>query len=214
MLSPDEMVQRIRYTNCRIVATNLCSNKDISIFQGRDTSSGIPQCIVQISNTCLSDCAPSDIHVLCGWFASALLVNPNTFRRIGYNDCHVNGGNPLRLGDIARSEFANSFMYSLRRRAKPGQWNNRVYIVGDIADVCTKTLALLKDKMAMWENNPEHCVRIVNTCIICCAPSDIQVYFAYDDVCLEERGRSLKHSSVIQFDYSSSFMYPLCFKSS
>ncbi|XP_024360234.1 uncharacterized protein [Physcomitrium patens] len=134
MLSPDEMVQRIRYTNCRIVATNLCSNKDISIFQGRDTSSGIPQCIVQISNTCLSDCAPSDIHVLCGWFASALLVNPNTFRRIGYNDCHVNG------------------------------------------DVCTKTLALLKDKMAMWENNPEHCVRIVNTCIICCAPSDIQVY--------------------------------------
>ncbi|KAG0557915.1 hypothetical protein KC19_11G166000 [Ceratodon purpureus] len=114
MLSPDEMVQRIQYTNRRILATNVCTNKDISIFQGRDTSSGIPQYIVQISNTCLSDCAPSDIHVFCGWFASALLVNPNTFRRIGFNDCLVNGGKPLRHGDIVRFEYANSFMYALR----------------------------------------------------------------------------------------------------
>lgn len=113
-LSPDEMVQRTQYTNRRILAANMCTNKDISIFQGRDTSSGIPQYIVQISNTCLSDCAPSDIHVFCGWFASASLVNPNTFKRIEFNDCLVNGGNPLRHGDIIRFAYANSFMYTIR----------------------------------------------------------------------------------------------------
>lgn len=114
MLSPDQRVERARYASRRILASNMCTSKDISIFQGRDTSSGIPQYVVQISNTCLSDCAPSDIHVFCGWFASALLVNPNTFRRIGYNDCLVNGGKSLRHGDIVRFEYANSFMYSLR----------------------------------------------------------------------------------------------------
>jgi len=97
-----------------VLSAGMCTNKDISIFQGRDTSSGIPQYIVQISNTCLSDCAPSDIHVFCGWFASASLVNPNTFKRIQFNDCLVNGGNPLRHGDIIRFAYANSFMYTIR----------------------------------------------------------------------------------------------------
>ncbi|KAH8937422.1 hypothetical protein BDL97_16G027400 [Sphagnum fallax] len=107
--------QARRFKSRRMLAPNrVCTNKDISIFQGQDGSSGIPQYIVQIVNTCLSNCAPSDIHVYCGWFASALLVNPNIFSRVAFNDCLVNGGRPLRPGDIIRFEYANSFMYPIR----------------------------------------------------------------------------------------------------
>jgi hypothetical protein len=107
--------QARRFKSRRMLAPNrVCTNKDISIFQGQDGSSGIPQYIVQIVNTCLSNCAPSDIHVYCGWFASALLVNPNIFSRVAFDDCLVNGGRPLRPGDIIRFEYANSFMYPIR----------------------------------------------------------------------------------------------------
>ncbi|CAK9212254.1 unnamed protein product [Sphagnum troendelagicum] len=104
-----------RFRNRRMLDPNqVCTNKDISIFQGQVGFSGIPQYIVQIVNTCMSDCAPSDIHVYCGWFASAMLVNPSIFSRVAFNDCLVNGGRPLRQGDIIRFEYANSFMYPMR----------------------------------------------------------------------------------------------------
>ncbi|XP_024400377.1 uncharacterized protein [Physcomitrium patens] len=79
---------------------NLCTNKDISISQGPDGSPGMPHFSVQIVNTCMSGCAPSQVHVYCGWFASASLVNPNIFQRLAYNDCLVNGGRPLKQGEI------------------------------------------------------------------------------------------------------------------
>ncbi|KAJ7296456.1 hypothetical protein O6H91_16G046400 [Diphasiastrum complanatum] len=97
----------------RKLLASACTNKDLSISQAHESSSGIPQFVVQIVNTCLSNCAPSDIHVFCGWFASAPLVNPNVFRRIAYNDCLVNNGNPLRHGEVIRFEYANSFMYPM-----------------------------------------------------------------------------------------------------
>lgn len=102
-------------TNRRmLIPANVCTNKDISISQGSDGSSGIPRYFVQIVNTCIFDCAPSQVHVYCGWFASALLVNPNTFRRLAYDDCLVNGGKPLKYGEIVRFTYANSFMYPIR----------------------------------------------------------------------------------------------------
>ncbi|KAJ7554741.1 hypothetical protein O6H91_05G007000 [Diphasiastrum complanatum] len=101
-----------RFTSRKLLA-DTCTYKDISISQSREGFSGIPEYIVQIVNTCISDCAPSDIHLYCGWFASAPLVNPNIFRRVGYNDCLVNGGKPLKHGDIIRFEYSNSFMYPL-----------------------------------------------------------------------------------------------------
>ncbi|KAJ7554742.1 hypothetical protein O6H91_05G007400 [Diphasiastrum complanatum] len=103
-----------RFTSRKLLA-DTCSNRDISITQGRDSSSsGIPQFVVQIVNTCrASSCAPSDIHVFCGWFASAPLVNPKAFKRLAYNDCLVNDGNTLRPGEIIRFHYANSFMYPL-----------------------------------------------------------------------------------------------------
>ncbi|CAK9328930.1 unnamed protein product [Citrullus colocynthis] len=91
-----------------------CSNRDISISQSKDSTSGIPKFIVQITNTCLSlDCAPSDIHLHCGWFASAKIVNPSIFKRIFYDDCLVNGGKPLKISQTIRFTYSNSFMYPL-----------------------------------------------------------------------------------------------------
>lgn len=55
---------------------------------------------------------PSDTYVFCGWFDEALLVNSNTFKRIEYDYCYVNGGNPHGLGKFVRFVYANSFMYS------------------------------------------------------------------------------------------------------
>ncbi|KAK2990238.1 hypothetical protein RJ640_014690 [Escallonia rubra] len=91
-----------------------CTNRDISISQSIGSSSGIPQYIVQIVNTCVhSGCAPSNIHIHCGWFASARIVNPRTFKRVAYDDCLVNGGRPLRTSQTIRFTYSNSFMYPL-----------------------------------------------------------------------------------------------------
>ncbi|KAK1279331.1 hypothetical protein QJS04_geneDACA004589 [Acorus gramineus] len=95
-----------------------CTNRDISISQSRDTGApGIPQYIVQIVNTCVFGCAPSDIHLHCGWFASARIVNPRTFKRVSFDDCLVNGGRPLRSSQTIRFTYSNSFVYPLRFRS-------------------------------------------------------------------------------------------------
>ena len=62
-------------------------------------------------------CSASEIHVHCGWFASAPLVNPAIFRRVAFDDCLVNGGRPLPFGHILRFHYANSFMYPLRLKS-------------------------------------------------------------------------------------------------
>ncbi|OAY56130.1 hypothetical protein MANES_03G204733v8 [Manihot esculenta] len=97
----------------KLLIHDSCTNRDISISQSRDFTSGIPQYIVQIANTCVSGCAPSDIHLHCGWFASARMVNPTTFKRLSYDDCLVNAGKPLNKSQIIRFTYSNSFMYTL-----------------------------------------------------------------------------------------------------
>ncbi|XP_010027103.1 TPD1 protein homolog 1 [Eucalyptus grandis] len=92
-----------------------CTSRDISISQSRDSSSsGIPQFIVQIVNTCtMPRCSPSGIHLHCGWFASARVVNPRSFKRLSYDDCLVNGGEALKSSQVVRFTYSNSFMYPL-----------------------------------------------------------------------------------------------------
>ncbi|ERN03113.1 hypothetical protein AMTRI_Chr02g263620 [Amborella trichopoda] len=99
--------------NRKLVSSGACTNRDISISQSRDATSGIPQYMVQIINTCVSGCAPSNIHLHCGWFASAKIVNPNTFKRLSYDDCVVNQGRPLKRSQILLFTYSNSFMYPL-----------------------------------------------------------------------------------------------------
>ncbi|GMP76335.1 hypothetical protein CsSME_00033059 [Camellia sinensis var. sinensis] len=103
------------YLNHRKLVLHVsCTNRDISISQSRDSTSGIPQYIVQIVNTCVvSGCAPSNIHLHCGWFASARMVNPRVFKRLFYDDCLVNAGKPLKTSQIIRFTYSNSFMYPL-----------------------------------------------------------------------------------------------------
>ncbi|EYU29660.1 hypothetical protein MIMGU_mgv1a023865mg, partial [Erythranthe guttata] len=98
----------------KLMTKGVCSKWDISISQSTYPSSGIPQYIVQIVNTCVSGCAPSNIHLSCGWFASARIVNPRTFKRVSFDDCLVNGGKPLKSSQSIRFTYANSFMYPLR----------------------------------------------------------------------------------------------------
>ncbi|KAM4116573.1 hypothetical protein ACJW30_02G060200 [Castanea mollissima] len=106
------------HSSCRtLLLHGTCTNRDISISQSRDSTSGIPQYIVQIVNTCVSGCAPSDIHLHCGWFASARIINPRTFKRLSYDDCLVNGGKPLKTSQVIRFTYSNSFMYPLAFKA-------------------------------------------------------------------------------------------------
>ncbi|KAJ6853176.1 putative TPD1 protein-like protein 1A [Iris pallida] len=92
-----------------------CSKDDIVVYQGATTPlpSGIPTYTVQILNECVEGCSIGRIHLSCGWFSSARLVNPRVFRRLGYNDCLVNDGRPLANGASLSFQYANSFRYPL-----------------------------------------------------------------------------------------------------
>lgn len=103
-----------------------CTSRDISISQSRDSTSGIPQYIVQIVNTCVRGCAPSNIHLHCGWFASARMVNRMTFKRLSYDDCLVNEGKPLKTSQIISFTYSNSFMYPLAFKTAKFCWTSKV----------------------------------------------------------------------------------------
>ncbi|KAI3951753.1 hypothetical protein MKW98_013811, partial [Papaver atlanticum] len=93
-----------------------CSKDDIAVYQGPTTPlpNGIPTYTVQILNLCLSEgCSISNIHVSCGWFSSARLINPRLFRRQNYDDCLVNNGEAIGPGDSLSFQYANSFQYPL-----------------------------------------------------------------------------------------------------
>ncbi|XP_073036207.1 protein TAPETUM DETERMINANT 1-like [Primulina eburnea] len=92
-----------------------CSKSDIVISQGatEPLPNGIPTYTVEIMNVCVSGCDISAIHLSCGWFSSARLVNPRVFKRIRFDDCLVNDGNPLINGRTLSFQYANTFRYPL-----------------------------------------------------------------------------------------------------
>ncbi|KAJ7946425.1 tapetum determinant 1 [Quillaja saponaria] len=92
-----------------------CSKDDIVIYQGQTSPlpNGIPSYTVEILNMCASDCSIANIHVRCGWFSSARLVNPRVFRRLDFDDCLVNSGEPLGPGESLSFEYANTYSYPL-----------------------------------------------------------------------------------------------------
>ncbi|XP_021286704.1 protein TAPETUM DETERMINANT 1 [Herrania umbratica] len=92
-----------------------CTKADIVINQGPTAPlpSGIPTYTVEIVNVCVSGCDISGIHLNCGWFSSARLINPRIFKRIRYNDCLVNDGKPLVNGGTLSFQYANTFLYPL-----------------------------------------------------------------------------------------------------
>ncbi|KZV29591.1 hypothetical protein F511_00869 [Dorcoceras hygrometricum] len=66
-----------------------------------------------ITNMCNTDSSISNLHLHCGWFASALLVNPKLFKRLEYDDCLVNGGEPIPYGHVIEFRYENTHPYSL-----------------------------------------------------------------------------------------------------
>lgn len=94
-----------------------CSPGDLVLYQAATTPlpSGIPTYTVQILNECLGggDCRIGHIHLSCGWFSSARLVNPRVFRRLRFNDCLVNDGRPIANGQSISFQYANTFRYPL-----------------------------------------------------------------------------------------------------
>ncbi|KAK7387677.1 hypothetical protein VNO78_22467 [Psophocarpus tetragonolobus] len=93
----------------------VCSKEEIVIYEGEvpPLPSGIPAYTVQIMNMCASDCKIAKIHLHCGWFSSARLINPRVFRRLGYDDCLVNDGKVLGPGKTISFQYANTFRYPL-----------------------------------------------------------------------------------------------------
>lgn len=92
-----------------------CSINDILVDQGatEPLPNGIPTYTVEVQNVCVSGCSISNIHLSCGWFSSARLVDPSIFRRVGYDDCLINGGELLSPGETLSFQYANTFMYPL-----------------------------------------------------------------------------------------------------
>ncbi|GKV18985.1 hypothetical protein SLEP1_g29288 [Rubroshorea leprosula] len=92
-----------------------CTKADIVINQGptEPLPSGVPTYTVEIINVCVTGCDISGIHLSCGWFSSARLINPKIFKRLRYNDCLVNDGKPLVNGGTLSFQYANTFLYPL-----------------------------------------------------------------------------------------------------
>ncbi|RLN43373.1 hypothetical protein C2845_PM01G21750 [Panicum miliaceum] len=91
-----------------------CSEGVVEVSQANagPLPSGIPSYSVSITNTCL-DCTVRDVHVSCGEFASTVLVDPSSFRRLAYGDCLVSDGGPIGPGETVCFEYSNSFIYSM-----------------------------------------------------------------------------------------------------
>ncbi|KAF5743672.1 Tapetum determinant 1 [Tripterygium wilfordii] len=92
-----------------------CTKSDIVIQQGPTDPlpNGIPTYTVEITNVCVTGCDITRIHLKCGWFSSASLINPKIFKRLRYNDCIVNEGRPLVNGGTLSFQYANTFHYPL-----------------------------------------------------------------------------------------------------
>lgn len=98
------------------IGGSTCTSRDLSISQGLESGSGIlPVYMVEIINTCESQsgCAPSNIHLHCGWFASTKLVNPNLFKRLSYDDCLVNNGQTMSAGQVIHFSYSSTSMYPI-----------------------------------------------------------------------------------------------------
>ncbi|XVF75690.1 hypothetical protein PTKIN_Ptkin13bG0206900 [Pterospermum kingtungense] len=90
-----------------------CSKKDMVISQGavRSQPNGIPSYRVEIIN--VGKYAIKNIHLHCGMFSSANLVNPLLFKRLAPDNCLVNSGKPLASGTVIAFTYTTTFMYPL-----------------------------------------------------------------------------------------------------
>ncbi|RWR96587.1 protein TAPETUM DETERMINANT 1-like protein [Cinnamomum micranthum f. kanehirae] len=93
----------------------LCK-QELRVYQEQTAPlpSGIPTYTVHVLNVCHTGCDISEIHLRCGQFSSARLINPKVFRRLSHNDCLVNDGNPIRAGGSVSFQYADTFSYPMQ----------------------------------------------------------------------------------------------------
>ena len=98
----------------RSTAPNECSLDAVVVSQAEAAGrpGGVPCYSVTITNTCLS-CTVRDLHVSCGEFGSARLVDPSDFRRLAVGDCIVRGGGALGAGETISFDYSNQFQFNL-----------------------------------------------------------------------------------------------------
>ncbi|GLJ48869.1 hypothetical protein SUGI_1030660 [Cryptomeria japonica] len=111
-----------RYKNPRLLVVGFpdrigldCAKEDIVVNQAATSPlpNGIPTYTVYIVNVCRTGCSIAEIHLTCGWFSSARMINPKLFKRLNYNDCLVNDGKPLKPGGSISIQYANTFKYPM-----------------------------------------------------------------------------------------------------
>ncbi|XP_008791130.2 TPD1 protein homolog 1-like [Phoenix dactylifera] len=92
-----------------------CRRDDILVQQAAATPlpNGIPTYTVRVLNVCSGNCSIGGIHLRCGVFSSARLINPRVFRRLRPGDCLVNDGRPIRAGFSVSFQYANSFKFPM-----------------------------------------------------------------------------------------------------
>lgn len=86
---------------------------DVQVIQWLRSTHGIPVYTVMITNMGNTDCEITNLHLHCGWFSSARLVNPNLFKRLEYDDCLVNGGEPIPYGHVVEFHYENTYAFPL-----------------------------------------------------------------------------------------------------
>ncbi|GLJ48871.1 hypothetical protein SUGI_1030680 [Cryptomeria japonica] len=92
-----------------------CSKEDMIVSQSPQYTmpNGLKAYSVDILNVCTTTCSIAEIHLTCGWFSSGVEIDPKIFKRLRYNDCLVNDGNPIRAGGSVSFVYAQVFQYPM-----------------------------------------------------------------------------------------------------
>ncbi|KAK4337557.1 hypothetical protein RND71_042044 [Anisodus tanguticus] len=100
-------------SSCMFDYTRKCSPSDIQIYQGPSGFSGlhIPQYTVQIVNEASASNGVFDVQIHCGEFASADLIEPSIFKRIGCGICLLKNGKRVLPGEVISFEYSNILPY-------------------------------------------------------------------------------------------------------
>ncbi|GLJ47717.1 hypothetical protein SUGI_1007740 [Cryptomeria japonica] len=110
------------YKNPRLLGVRIperigqgCAKEDIVVNQSPESPmpNGVPSYSVEIQNLCSTGCSIAQVHVTCGWFSSAVEIDPKLFKRLSYNDCLVNNGRPIKAGGSVSFVYAQTYKYPI-----------------------------------------------------------------------------------------------------
>ena len=97
-------------------ARDKCSKGDILVAQSPGSSAGSngeTSYEVEIVNKSPTGTSIFDIHLSCGLLSSTGVINPKIIKRLSFNDCLVNGGQPLRAGLVLSFTYTSTVRYDL-----------------------------------------------------------------------------------------------------